>query len=676
MNRKREPRPAAGASDAHESDLAGGRTAVLSPPKTEPGNLTTLRVALHAGTATSAWRAARQLIPVAAAIAIWALSFSMIDPRRMTDLGLVSVLPVSVYVAVGILTVSFVFALRRRETHWVVPAAHVVALIVIVHGTPVIAYDTLRYSWAWKHLGIVDYIQRHGSIDPGIGSDLQAYHDWPGFFALSALVTKTAGLGTINLASWGPVFFNLIFGAALLLVFRSLTTDMRHVWYAVWLFFALNWVGQDYFSPQAMDYFLYLVIVGACLRWFRPFISPLAVSRLATRLRIAPAGGSAEYDSAGEKKTFLAGSRVAAAYRNLVTRGAGDLQAIDPVLRRQRPVVLLIVVALCATTVVTHQLTPFMLLLGLVALVAFQVCTLRTLPVLVAVFMGAWFAYIAIEFLQWNLNWIVASIGKTNVGSSSTKVLGHAAPEQVFIFHATRALTVVAFLLADVGLARRVRNGFVDLPVVLLAATPLLMVWGNAYGGEILLRVYLFALPFLAFLAAAIVYPSLSAGRSRGAALLAVVLSAFLLAGFYVIYYGKDRAAYFTKDEVAAAKYLYGNAPPGSLLVAGSQNYPWAFRNYEQYRYASLAQESDAVRQGLLVHPTGTIQRLVAARKASRAYLIITRSQKAEAEMTGELPAGSLDRVEQAAEHTPGFRIVYRGRDAEVFALNGKAGPQ
>jgi hypothetical protein len=365
---------------------------------------------------------------------------------------------------------------------------------------------------------------------------------------------------------------------------------------------------------------------------------------------------------------------VAAAYRQLVTRGAGDLQAADPLRRRQRPGVLLIVVALCATAVVTHQLTPFMLLLALTGLVVFQVCTLRTLPLLVGVFMGGWCAYIAIEFLQWNLSWIVTSIGQLNVGSSSSINVGHAAPDQVFIFHLTRILTVVAFLLAGVGLARRLRNGFVDLPAGLLALTPLLMVWGNAYGGEILLRVYFFALPFLAFLAAAIVYPSLSAGRSRSAALLAVGLSAFLLAGLYVVYYGKDRAAFFTKDEVAASKYLYRIAPPGSLFVAGSQNYPWSFHNYEQYRYSSLATEPAAVRRGLASNPAAVVRRLVAKRGAGRAYLIITRGQKAEAEMTGELPRGTLDRLAQAAEHAHGFRVAYRGPDAEVFALSGKAG--
>ena len=41
-------------------------------------------------------------------------------------------------------------------------AGHVVALVAILHATPSILYGTLRYAWAYKHVGIVDYIQRHG----------------------------------------------------------------------------------------------------------------------------------------------------------------------------------------------------------------------------------------------------------------------------------------------------------------------------------------------------------------------------------------------------------------------------------------------------------------------------------------------------------------------------------
>src|SRR5207253_4125007 len=101
--------------------------------------------------------------------------------------------------------------LRAPRVRQSAPALHPAALVPVVHGTPAIAYGTLRYSWAWKHIGIVDYIQRHGSVNPDIGF-LDAYHNWPGFFALAALVTRLGGWhDAIGIATWAPVFFELLF---------------------------------------------------------------------------------------------------------------------------------------------------------------------------------------------------------------------------------------------------------------------------------------------------------------------------------------------------------------------------------------------------------------------------------------------------------------------------------
>src|SRR5581483_9348838 len=104
------------------------------------------------------------------------------------------------------------------------------ALIAFVHATPTLVYGTLRYSWAWKHVGIVDYIARHGGIDPAIRF-LSVYHNWPGFFALNALMGKVAGLpDVLTIAVWGPVIFNVLFLGALLFLFTGLTRDRRVIW--------------------------------------------------------------------------------------------------------------------------------------------------------------------------------------------------------------------------------------------------------------------------------------------------------------------------------------------------------------------------------------------------------------------------------------------------------------
>ena len=49
-------------------------------------------------------------------------------------------------------------------------------------------------------------------------------------------------------------------------VFRGLTRNTRLVWLALWVFFIITWVGQDYFAPQAMAYALYLACIGLLVR--------------------------------------------------------------------------------------------------------------------------------------------------------------------------------------------------------------------------------------------------------------------------------------------------------------------------------------------------------------------------------------------------------------------------
>jgi hypothetical protein len=49
-------------------------------------------------------------------------------------------------------------------------------------------------------------------------------------------------------------------------------------------------------------------------------------------------------------------------------------------------------------------------------------------------------------------------------------------------------------------------------------------------------------------------------------------------------------------------------------------------------------------------------------------YLIVTRSQEAEIEMTGALPARTGQRLVHAATSSRAFVLVFHNRDAAVFA--------
>src|SRR3954463_7901537 len=104
-----------------------------------------------------------------------------------SDLGLVGVLPYPFWVGVLLLNITFVVALRGDSTG---PARRpvmlwlIVVLVLILFGAAAFVTDVPRGEVAFRHLGIADTLSNSDGIDPSI----DAYFNWPGFFALLATV--------------------------------------------------------------------------------------------------------------------------------------------------------------------------------------------------------------------------------------------------------------------------------------------------------------------------------------------------------------------------------------------------------------------------------------------------------------------------------------------------------
>ncbi len=566
----------------------------------------------------------------------------------MSDFGLLPALPWTFYASLAILTVSFVLALRPTWFSEPVLGLHVAALIVIVHGTPTIAYGTLRYAWAWKHVGIVDYIQRHGSVDPGIAF-LSAYHNWPGFFALSTLYTQLAGYGSaLGFAPWGPVFFNFLFFGGLVVLFRSLTGDRRRLWLGMWFFFSASWIGQDYFSPQAFAYFLFLVVLTVCLTWFRLTEPP----GLDAVHRYVPFEGAA---------TWFAG---------VVGRRDSEAGTDVSTSPGERVAMATLLIALATAVAATHQLTPYMLILGLGGLVLFQRISLRSLPVLVGVISVGWVVLFAVGFLRGNLYWVVDSLGALTTNANSNLInLSQASHGQQVVARIDRALTAGMWLLGALGFARLALRRRLDLTTGVLAIAPFAMLGATSYGGEILFRVYFFSLPFFALLAAGIFYPDEQSGGSRLSTVACGLLSVALIGGLLVGYYGKERQNYFSKNDVRAARVLYGTATHRSLLVAGVNAYPWAFTHYEDFSYLSLADLAPVDRRQVIARPAETIAAIARRDDVPCAYVIITSSEKATVDMTGVMPRGSLAAIERRLSRSPRYHVLLRNPSTTVLGI-------
>jgi uncharacterized membrane protein YeaQ/YmgE (transglycosylase-associated protein family) len=563
-------------------------------------------------TSTRHW-IARAALPVA--LALWLVSIRDVRLREMGDLGLLQVLPVLFWVALGLLAGGFCLALSDRRTADGWFAAYVLGLIAVIHATPTLVYPTLRYGWAWKHVAVVDAMIRNQGDVPN-ADKFDIYNQWPGFFHLNAFFVQATGLeSSLGYAAWAPPVFNALLLGPLLLIYRAVTRDRRMIWGAAWIYYSCSWVGQDYFAPQALAFLLFATLIALVL-------GQLHISGL---------------------------------------RPPGSAGRAWPV-GRLVPVVLIAAVIACS-----HPLTPIMLIAALVALSVPRRNRRVVLPVLAcAVLLTAvWDFTVARSYVSANLHDFVGALVHPDANVvSGLAALGAAAPGQVQVSWVDRCLSAAVFLLAAVAFVARPWVRRTGLWLLVLAPLPVLA--ANAYGGEMIFRAYLFALPAAAFLVAALFFP-----WGRRPLLRAVVVCPLLLAmlgGLVFGYYGKEAANYFTEDEVAASHFVTTVTPPGSLIVSLTSAVPGLADFYDKHPRLQLDEQDLADRRRLVRDPLAGLEPFVEGATASQpAYIMLSRAQAEDCYLNGTLPADTMRRLETAMNGAPGFAPVYRNKDAVVY---------
>ena len=563
------------------------------------------------------------------AVLLWLLSLRQVALDRMGDLGLLQVLPVLYWVAVALLTAGFALCLYDRRFGQLWLTAQVLALVAMIHATPSLLYPTLRYSWAWKHIAVIDAMIRHGGSVPHAGGGLDVYNQWPGFFVANGLLLLTTGLhSALGYAAWTPPAVNALLLGPLLLLYRSVSRERTLVWGGAWIFYCCSWVGQDYFSPQAFAFLLYVVLLAMVFR------------------ELPPARGNPE---AADDLAADAPAADRVAVRGWTAARLAPLLLIEAVI------------------ISSHQLTPLMLITALAALSLPRANRRVTLPLLGGALAMEllWGLTVARPYIAGNLkNFSAALLSPDTNAVSGFAGLSSAAPGQVVVDWADRALSAAVLLLALLSFLRRRWVRRTGLPLVALSPIPLLA--ANSYGGEMLFRVYLFALPATAFLAAALVLRPRPRPDLRLLGALGLLLA--LLCGLFLGYDSKEEMNRFTTGEVDAARYVTGTAPVGAVLVALTDNVPGIYEHYEDHPLVQLGQQGrEAV--ALLVHDplAGLRQALSATPPGTPAYLVLTRAQAAECYLTGILPADTMARLEAAVAGRPGFTTVYRNPDAVVY---------
>lgn len=529
------------------------------------------------------------------------------NPEDVGDYGLAAAVPIYGLAAFIGLTILALHSTLRPDFHEGRAAATVASVVALLSAAPGIVYETTRFGWAYKHVGVVDYIDRTGSLNRQ-DEILGIYHNWPGLFTGTASLVQWFGLANaLTIATWTPLVLNLLTLGGVVLVGGGLTDSRQNVWLGALLFFAANWIGQDYYSPQALAFVLYLAIVGLVLRYYRP------------NSKLAP--GIAVHLS---------------------------------------------LVMMISAIAISHQLTPMVLCVALVGLQVTRQIRAMWLPAFALLSTLGWTVLFATPYLKDNLASVFGDFGSPVGNAAETLAKASVRNEaQTWVAAAGRGSLFLILVLAGLALISRSERGSNLLTPLGLLAAPGAMIM-MAFGGEILFRVALFMLPVLCLLAAETIrFNSSQFGNwTIGAPVVVTLFLALSLASF-----GKDNFYTFSRNEVSVVAQLAEVAPPNSLLVEGSRNYPALFSNYENFVYVPIDREGRASQRSIQLAPADEMFRWLDNDFYDAGYILLTRSQQRDVLALGSLPREFLPELEAALRGDPRFITLLDTPEAVVFEL-------
>ncbi|MBT2490327.1 polysaccharide biosynthesis C-terminal domain-containing protein [Streptomyces sp. ISL-96] len=552
--------------------------------------------------------------------------------ERIGGLGLISVLPATTLLGAGLLALSFASLLWLDRPRTVLLTVALVATVVSLHALPAVLEGEPRFPTAWQHLGFMDYIDRTGTAVP----DLDARWSWPGFFALATFVAEACGVEDMSsVIRWWPMVMQLLYLPPLFLLVRSMRASWRAKWAGAWIFVLSGWVGQDYFSPQGFTYGMYIAFVAVLLVWFRePRV--LWTKRRPGEAEVRPAG------------------------------------------RREKAVLLLVLVGLFAATVPAHQLTPFVMLGVLAVLVMTGRSTLRGLPMLFAVLVAVWIGFFAEPYWSGHFDELFGGLGGVggNVTSSvSGRIEGGSSTHKLVLYvRVAMAGGVMAF--ACWGWWRRRFAGYSERSLLVLAFVPFLGFGMQSYGGEMALRVFMFALPGAALLAGLALFPRTGvtvaereADRKSLAPLAALLTGLILMGGFLVSRWGNESFERTRSGEVAAMEFVYAHDDPSVRLLWMSNDtvdnvtpaIPWGARDMEKVTYVPTLAPVDPV----LV--AGLVKSLKDA--GPNSYLMINRSQSTYLRLDAGYSPTWEKRLTANLDKRPELKKVLSNADVSMYAL-------
>jgi hypothetical protein len=565
-----------------------------------------------------------------AAVTLYALSVTRAHERTVGSWGLLPLLGARFLIAMVLAVAVLLVSLRYIRSAWPTALAALCLILVEFNATTIFLDAIPLSSWTYKHFGVTDYMVNGGALrDP-----LDIYQQWPGFFAASADLVHLSGLSSLATGNWPHLFFEAIDSVVVFAIARRMVPWHRAVPYiATLLFFTANWEGQFYFSPQSTAFLLAMM--------FQFFLLPsLEVERLRRPFRKWRSLHIPPLEAQGEGRNTTLGKAA---------------QAIG-------------LIALFAAIVITHQMSPYIVLLGVLGLWILGV--LRK-PVLILILAVIALIYILLHTAAVDQNFVLNGFSFSN--ATGKPVPTNPSQQQEIAALASEAVGLGLWAVTAVCILTYWRRLGVVLIPAILAFAPFVLIMVSDYQGEGIYRVFLFSSPWCGL----IIARRLVELRGSPSLRLAVV-GCWAMFAALASAQGQDFGMYpmlqVPQSEVSASEYFLDHAPQNSVLILAAANFPsrlngnYVLHNAKQSQNdLSLDEIPNYEGKGLLRVSPAALATSVANLAGGTGYLVIAPSMEAYDEYYEFIYPGVLPALETRLKTSPYWKMWYENGGTIIY---------
>ena len=453
---------------------------------------------------------------------IYLLSILSAD-YHINDWGLITWFSLGYFLSLLSLTIAFWLSFVSNPISLILNTVQILLLICLLWLTPILLGGlgaSPSFSTGLDHFANAEFISRTGVINTSVSW----YQFWPGVSIFGAVIVNVLGLTDFPfLVSIFPLIVEIISSIPLYLIFKKVLDiqDKRLVFIGIWFFYLCNWVSQDLFSSQALAYYLFIFILFFLI--------------------------DGSYAQITESKVC--------------------------------------VLIFFTSITITHLFTTLLIICTLSIFFLFHTRKFQygIFALTVIIIAISWQILGCPDFFSQSQGQAVTQIFQWNLFISKTNIFTHVTSlESNQISHIQLTFVIIIFLLALIGFL--FKKLFKDLAnnkgiiITFLGIAIYIFCIGNAYGGELLHRFFLFVLPILIYFLLKIFK------RESAKYFLLFVLVIFIPLSIFSRY-GMANTNYVSKSRLNSVDFLVNNSSGGQILDVSDYEPVGIWKNEERYHY-------------------------------------------------------------------------------------------